>query len=463
MIARMVISVSISSSHAFALASSNAHLRLGILLRRPPRRTAQSTFTVSRDVASTRVSSMCRARISTLVIAIALASTTCAHGAIFVSPTLGGIAVSKNSSGTTLGAVSPSLIGPLSGTSSTQADAKLVRSEARPLGRAVVGPPPTGQSEAHPQWLSLWFLVQFPFLSQVIAGLSFTVAIKVCCMLGNVLVQLSPYIQVKQWESRSSTGEADAAPYVSIAFGGWQWCSYGLFAWLHTGRAGFLILVYSNCLGALLGTYYVAAFYRCCRNQGALQMLGLYLSAAGILALFQACSFAVLPSDRSLFLTGLISSFSSFMGAVALLTTIPAVIRARDSSSIPGPIVTANLGSSALWCLCGWILDDPLVTGPNVICSIACAVCIGMKVWFPSAESAPGADQESVPASLPKRFYYEQKSNGALSESTPLCPTATTKRSATTTQCSFQPATTAPASSASSGRSKAASRAYTVF
>jgi hypothetical protein len=292
--------------------------------------------------------------------------------------------------------------------------------------------------------------VRFPFLYQVIAGLSFTVAIKACCMVGNVLVQLSPYLQVKQWESRSSTGEADAAPYVSIAFGGWQWCSYGLFAWLHTNRNGFLILVYSNCLGALLGTYYVAAFYRCCKNQGAMQMLSLYLSAAGVLALLQACSFAVLPSDRSLFLTGLISSFSSFMGAVALLTTIPAVIRARDSSSIPGPIVTANLGSSALWCLCGYILDDPLVTGPNVVCSFACAVCIGMKFWYPSSEGVSRADQESIPTSLHKRFYHEQKINqGAQSEGTPLVPAATSRASPTTAS-SLQPATTALASSASS-------------
>jgi len=248
---------------------------------------------------------------------------------------------------------------------------------------------------------------------------------------------------VKEWESRSSTGGADAAPYVSIAFGGWQWCTYGVFAWLHTGRNGFLILVYSNCLGALLGIYYVAAFYRSCRNQGALQMLSLYLSAAGVLALLQACSFAVLPSDRSLFLTGLISSFSSFMGAVALLTTIPAVIRARDSSSIPGPIVTANLGSSALWCLCGWILDDPLVTGPNVVCSIACALCIVMKYRFPSSEGVSLADQESFPTSLHKLFYHEQKNNlGAQLESTPLIPAAT-QCASPTTPSSSKPATTA--------------------
>jgi len=81
---------------------------------------------------------------------------------------------------------------------------------------------------------------------------------------------VSPFPQVKKWEHRKNTGEADSAPYVSIAFGGWQWCYYGMFAFLVTKRSGFLILVHSNFLGALLGTYYTNAFYRnCCHEESA--------------------------------------------------------------------------------------------------------------------------------------------------------------------------------------------------
>merc|ERR1719414_667908 len=68
----------------------------------------------------------------------------------------------------------------------------------------------------------LWLAFYLPQLSHFLVGLSFAGVIKVLCMAGNVLVQLSPYPQVRRWERRGCTGEADAAPYVSIAFGGWQ-------------------------------------------------------------------------------------------------------------------------------------------------------------------------------------------------------------------------------------------------
>ena len=44
----------------------------------------------------------------------------------------------------------------------------------------------------------------------------------------------SPFPQVSRWDIRKCTGDADAAPFVSIAFGGCQWCFYGMFAWLVT-------------------------------------------------------------------------------------------------------------------------------------------------------------------------------------------------------------------------------------
>lgn len=137
------------------------------------------------------------------------------------------------------------------------------------------------------------------------------------------MVQLSPFPQVKRWSSRGCTGDADAAPYVSIFFGGWQWCYYGLFAFFVTGRSGFLILVQSNALGAMLGSFYIFTFFRNCgdkQTQGSLQT---YLTVVSSLVLVQASALAVLPSDRALFLSGLVASFCSFLGALSMLATLP--------------------------------------------------------------------------------------------------------------------------------------------
>jgi len=188
-------------------------------------------------------------------------------------------------------------------------------------------------------------------LDRLLAGITFATMVKALCMAGNVLVQISPYPQVQRWELRGSTGEADAAPYVSICFGGWQWCYYGLFAFLITKRSGFLVLVHSNVLGAVLGTYYTVAFYRNCKNDLARQSLQKYLTAVSTLIFLQVTTIATLPVERALFLTGLISSFCSFVGAISMLASVPTVIRTKDSRSIPGPLVLANMLSAAVWCL----------------------------------------------------------------------------------------------------------------
>jgi len=233
--------------------------------------------------------------------------------------------------------------------------------------------------------------------------ISFAMVIKTLCMAGNVVVQVSPYPQAKRWASRGCTGEADAAPYLAIAFGGWQWCFYGTFAYILTKRSGFLILVHSNCLGAVLGTYYTVTFAKNCQNDAVKGSLHKYLSGVGAIVAFQVCSIFSLPAERALFLAGLISSFCSFAGAMSMLVTVPQVFRNKDSRSIPGPLVTANFFSAVVWCICGWMLEDPLVTIPNLFSGLSSFTCIYLKYKFPSSDEVnmklPGPHKtKSIPA-----------------------------------------------------------------
>jgi len=272
-------------------------------------------------------------------------------------------------------------------------------------------------------WLWYALTVYMPQVARLLQGLTFALVIKSMCLAGNVLVQVSPFSQVKRWESRGDTGEVDPAPYVSIAFGGWQWCFYGSFAFLVTQRSGFLILVHSNCLGAVLGTYYAITFYRNCRNLEMLDSFHRYLSAVASLVVLQACQLCVLPPERALFVTGLISSFCSFVGAMSMLVVVPQVIRTRDSKAIAGPLVVANMLSAIVWCICGWMLEDLLVAGPNVIATLSSGMCVYLKYKYPSSSSddEPCAckDKEEVAARLamdglvpPKRVQSIVKGKG---------------------------------------------------
>jgi len=202
-----------------------------------------------------------------------------------------------------------------------------------------------------------------------------------------MIVQVSPYGQVRRWEMRGDVGSADSAPFISIAFGGWQWSFYGLLAWIKTGRTGFLVLVQSNILGALLGTYYTIAFWLHCQSELGKLSFQRYLSSALALVIFEVSTFAVLTSERQLLIVGLISAFCSFVSAMSILITVPSVVRSKDSRTIPGPIAVSSAFSSTCWTVCGILLHDELIAVPSCLNLFASSICVCLKILYPSSES----------------------------------------------------------------------------
>lgn len=251
---------------------------------------------------------------------------------------------------------------------------------------------------------------QMPQLTQILQGLTLAAVIKGFCVAGNVMVHVSPFPQAKSWGTIGHTGEVDAAPFITIAFNGSQWSYYGLLAWYITQRSGFLVLVQSNIIGSVLGIYYTLMFYRYCRNEAAFQQLKLYISGVATLILLEGSALAILPKENALFLTGLISSFCGFIGALSMLVTLPIVIKHRDGNSIPGAYVLANFASGLCWCACGWLLNDPLVMAPNILCVIAASLCLYLKIIYISDVSDSEAIHD-VPKKLrPSSGYGTNKS-----------------------------------------------------
>lgn len=197
--------------------------------------------------------------------------------------------------------------------------------------------------------------------------LSFAFVIKALCMLSNVMFQVSPFPLVKTWREKGNTGDANAAPYVCVAYCGSQWCFYGAFAFIVTSKTGFLVLVYSNVVGAFAGAYYVWAFAKSCTKQRGQENLWFYLKIAAGLAGVQACAMFMVPWDKALFFSGLVSSLCSIASGFSLLVTVPLVLRTKCSSSMPFPVLCASLVSAVLWITCGVLLWDPWITVPNLI------------------------------------------------------------------------------------------------
>lgn len=220
-----------------------------------------------------------------------------------------------------------------------------------------------------------------PVITMILHYLSFAVIIKAACMGSNVLFSVSPYPIVKGIKEKGDTGEADAAPFVAIAFGGSQWCFYGLFAYFVTGKSGFLVLLYSNFMGAILGVYYTLQFHANCTRMKAIGALTMYYRIVSVLVLLQVGAMLVLPRERALFFSGLISSTCSVVQSCSSMITLPTVVRTKNARSIPLPLVIAALVSGILWIICGIILWDPWITFPNFIGVTSCCISLGM-VWY---------------------------------------------------------------------------------
>jgi len=218
--------------------------------------------------------------------------------------------------------------------------------------------------------------------------LSFAFVIKTLCMASNVVFQVSPFPMVRSWREKQGTGEADAAPFVSLAYGGCQWCFYGLFAFIVTTKSGFLVLVYSNVCGATLGIYYVIMYGKYCSNEAMRYRYSLYLQIAGAIVAVQAGAMLMFPAERALFFVGLVSSVCSVVVSFSMLATVPVVLATKCSKSMPLPCLLASLISAFLWITCGVLLWDPWITFPNLFGVLVVGFALGLCYKYPADGSA---------------------------------------------------------------------------
>jgi len=212
---------------------------------------------------------------------------------------------------------------------------------------------------------------------------TFAFILKGMCMFSSLLGQVSPVPQVMRFHKTGDTGDADAAPFMSMLYGGFQWSLYGFFAFIVTGRSGFLVLVYSNILGGTLGVCYVSEFHRNCRNKEALRRLFFYYKVAAFFFCVQLLAILFLETQNALFFCGLLSSVCSLITACSLLTTLPQVLRTRCSSSINVPLLYCGLVSGSLWLMCGIMLRDPWILCPNFIGLLVLCCALTAVLMFP--------------------------------------------------------------------------------
>jgi len=212
---------------------------------------------------------------------------------------------------------------------------------------------------------------------------SFTFVLKSLCMISNMTYQVAPIPHVQKFHKRQNTGDADSAPFITMLYGSMQWSFYGCFAYFVTGKSGFLVLVYSNVFGCVLGSYYVYGFLMNCKSERSLQRLSFYYRLMSVFVLMQICAIMTSETVNALFFVGLVSSICSIMGAGSLLTTLPQVIETQCSASINLPLLVTGVLSCSLWLVCGIVLHDIWILGPNVVGLLFQSVATAAVLYFP--------------------------------------------------------------------------------
>lgn len=214
--------------------------------------------------------------------------------------------------------------------------------------------------------------------------LNFVFVLKSLCVISNLAQQVSPYPSVQKFEAVLDTGDNDPLPYVAIGFNGAQWCFYGLFAWKMTGNHGFLILVYANVLGAVLGCYYTLAFQRCCRCEQTLRKLTNYCGVAGAVAALQVSALIIMSPENALVFSGMMPSICGVVvtASCSQLSCLPQVFLTGCTDAINTELAIASIASSMLWLSCGVLFLDWWLILPNAIGVLCGAATLGTLMAF---------------------------------------------------------------------------------
>lgn len=249
------------------------------------------------------------------------------------------------------------------------------------------------------EWTSNWIIACW-------RGFSALILLKAACMLSNMIFQISPFPLIKNIISKKDTGDVDAAPLICIAFGCCQWTFYGTFAWWVTGKTGFLVLIYANVVGAVLGIVYVTLYHVNCKSDEWWRQLVLYYRIALTVVMFQVCILWTRPTHQALLLIGAIASCCSLITAVAPLAGLPRVIKTKCSKTIPLPLVLASAVSALLWAVCGIQLADPMITWPNIIAIAANTILLAVAAVYPQEEKIISESECQAMDKLEKECFY---------------------------------------------------------
>lgn len=264
--------------------------------------------------------------------------------------------------------------------------------------------------------------------------LSFSFLLKAGAICSSVLLTLSPLRAVWKMQEAQNTLTYPPFTFFCVAACGLQWCMYGSFAFLVTNNYGFLILVYSNILGVIMGTYYCYTYYAVCKDEMRLrQFYGCCYAALANYG-FEAFVIPSLPHPRALLIVGTLSAFYSVLVSFAPIADFNKIVEKGDVSGMPQDVVMASFVASVLWFGCALLLHDTWILVPNFFGLVLGGFQLFLLAYFGGYAASLKSSVKATLATAAKQSYGtmeeslvgEQKGKRAISDAsedtTPMPP-----------------------------------------
>merc|ERR1719271_2387347 len=178
--------------------------------------------------------------------------------------------------------------------------------------------------------------------------LSFSFLLKAGAICSSVILTLSPLRAVWRMQETKSTLNFPPYTFFCVAACGLQWCAYGSFAFLVTNNYGFLILVYSNILGVIMGSFYCYTYYSNIRDERRMsEFMGCVYAACANFC-FEGVVIPTMPHPRALLIVGTLSAFFSVLVSFAPVADLQRILNKGDISGMPKDVVLASFTASIL-------------------------------------------------------------------------------------------------------------------
>ncbi|KAI8035780.1 sugar transporter SWEET1 [Drosophila gunungcola] len=194
-------------------------------------------------------------------------------------------------------------------------------------------------------------------------------------VVSTVFQFLSGAMICRKYIQKKSTGDSSGVPFIC----GFLSCSFWLRYGVLTNEQSIVLV---NIIGSTLFLVYTLIYYVFTVNKRAcVKQFGFALTVLVVVIIFT--NQLEDQRDRMIHLTGIVCCVVTVCFFAAPLASLLHVIRAKNSESLPLPLIATSFLVSLQWLIYGILISDSFIQIPNFLGCILSLLQLGLFVLYP--------------------------------------------------------------------------------